>query len=121
MSALPLLPDERVLVVGRPPLREVWPLYILTLGLYGFWHKRRVAALTSKRLLLGRGVFSRQEDFIPVRSVTDATYSRRGLAGFCEITSSSDWSHRRTRVGPLSPRTARRFALELQGRISTTS
>lgn len=117
MATVRLMPNESVLVVGRPALAAVWPRYLLTLGLYGFWHKRRVAVLTSQRILLGEGVFSRRERTIPIRSVTDAAYSRRGVAAFCDVTSTHDRAHHRTKVGPLPARTARRFAWELQSRL----
>lgn len=118
MATVRLMPNESVLVVGRPSVAAVWPKYLLTLGLYGFWHKRRVAVLTSQRVMLGEGVLSRRERSIPIKSVTDALYSRRGVAAFCDITSSDRFTHNRTRVGPLSTRTARRFAYELQSRLS---
>jgi hypothetical protein len=60
-----MAPDERVLVVGRPSLASVWPRYLLTLGLYGFWHRRRVSVLTSKGVMLGKGILSRQETVDP--------------------------------------------------------
>ena len=113
-----MMPNESVLVVGRPSVAAVWPKYLLTLGLYGFWHRRRVAVLTSERVMLGQGVLSRQERTIPIRSISEAVYSRRGVAAFCDITSSNRWSHYRTKVGPLPTRTARRFAYELQSRLS---
>lgn len=119
MATVRLMPDESVLVVGRPSLAAVWPKYLLTLGLYGFWHRRRVAVLTSRRVLLGEGLLSRQERSIPIRSITEAVYSRRGVSAFCDVTSATEWSHSRSRVGPLSARTARRFAYELQSRLSS--
>jgi hypothetical protein len=112
-----MAPDERVLVVGRPSLASVWPRYLLTLGLYGFWHRRRVSVLTSKRVMLGKGILSRQERSIPIHSINDVIFARRGLSGLCEIRSSTNWARTITRVGPLSARTARRFAYELQARL----
>lgn len=117
MASIRLMPNESVLVVGRPALAAVWPKYLLTLGLYGFWHKRRVAVLTSQRVMLGEGVLSRREQSIPIRSVLDAVYSRRGVAAFCDVISSNQRSHHRTKVGPLTARTARRFTFELQSRL----
>lgn len=114
MSALSLLPGEKVVAVGRPALVSVWPRYLLTLGLYGFWHKRRVAVVTDKRLLLGKGLLSRREHSIPMSHISDALYFRRGLAGFCEVTSSNEWSHNKTTVGPLPTGTARLFVHAVQ-------
>lgn len=118
MTTVRMMPHESVVVVGRPAFAAVWPKYLLTLGLYGFWHKRRVTVLTNERLLLGEGVLSRQERSIPLRAITDAVYYRRGPAAFCDVTSASRWSHRRTKVGPLPTRTARRLAFEIQSRLS---
>jgi len=120
MTTVRLRPDESVLVVSRPAVAAVWFRYLLTLGLYGFWHKRRVAVLTSQRVMLGEGVFSRREQSIPIRGITDAVFSRRGLFAFCDITSANQWSHHRTKVGPMPTRTARRFVYELQSRLSTS-
>jgi hypothetical protein len=118
MAIWRLPPNEKVLVVGRPGLAAVWPRYVMTLGLYGFWHRRRVAVLTTKRVLLGKGVLSRQERSIPIRAISDAVYARKGLSGFCDISSSTHSVRSATRIGPLSARKARRLANELQGRLT---
>ena len=120
MATVRLMPNESVVVVGRPGVAAVWPKYLLTLGLYGFWHKRHVAVLTSRRILLGHGVVSRREQAIPIRHVTNASYDRRGVGAFCDITTSDQWTNHRTKVGPLSTRVARRFTYELQSRLSGT-
>lgn len=121
MATVRLMPNESVLVVGRPSVAAVWPKYLLTLGLYGFWHRRRVAVLTSQRVMLGQGVLSREERSIPIKSIREAVYFRRGVSAFCDITSSNGWPQHRTKVGPLPTRTARRFAYELQSLVSGSS
>jgi hypothetical protein len=68
--------------------------------------------------MLGKGFLSRQERTIPIHSISDAVYGRKGLSGFCDVGSSNNWSRSVTRVGPLSARTARRFANELQELLS---
>lgn len=120
MASVRLMPHESVLMVTRPAVAAVWPRYLLTLGLYGLWHKRRVTVLTSQRLMLGEGVFSRREHSIPIRAMRDADYSRRGLFSFCDVTSSDGRSHHLTRVGPMPTKIARRFVYELQSRLSTS-
>lgn len=118
MTTLPLASEEKVLVVGRPALTSVWLRYVLSLGIYGFWRRRRLSVLTDRRVMLGQGFLSRQERSIPINMISDATYARRGLAGSCRITSSNGWVRSTTNVGPLPTRIARRFTYELQGRLS---
>jgi hypothetical protein len=114
MARRTLGPDETILAVGRPGLLGVWHKYLLTGGLYGLWHKRHVAVLTDKRLMMGKGIISRQESSIPIKSIEGATYSRTGLAGYCIL---RDRFRQTTRVGPFRPRTAWRFVEELENRI----
>lgn len=120
MARVRLMPTESVLIVGRPALAAVWPRYLLTLGLYGFWHKRRVTVLTDKRLMLGQGLLSRQERSIPMGSITDAVYYRRGPTAFCDVTTTDRWAKHRTKVGPLSLKKGRRLVYEIQSRLSTS-
>ena len=117
VSSWELQPGEKVIAVGRPALAAVWFRYIMTLGYYAFWHRRRVAVLTNKRIMLGRGLFSRQERSIPLRQISEAMYTRKGLAGYCHIRVQNDLSHRYTTIGPLPSRTAHRFATEMQARM----
>jgi hypothetical protein len=112
-------PNEKVLVVGRPGIAVVWPKYLLTAGLYGLWHKRNVAVLTDQRVFLGKGLLSRSERSIPLRRVRRASYSRHGLAGYCDLSerTANTWEHSSTRIGPLRARTARRLVNEVENRI----
>jgi Bacterial PH domain len=107
---------ESILMVSRPTILVVWPKYVLTLGLYGLWRKRNVSVLTDRRVLVGKGVFSRREHSIPIKEISDVAYVRRGLSAYCEVASMFRGRDRVERLGPLSSRQARRLTDEITAR-----
>ena len=107
---------ESVLLVTRPTIVAVWPKFLLTLGLYGFWHRRNTWVLTDRRVLIGKGIITRSESSIPLRSVNDAVYQRKGLFAYCEIASVRRGRPDVRRVGPLSIWRAHQFAQEILAR-----
>jgi hypothetical protein len=115
MADLKLRPDEEARVVGRPALSVVWPKYLFTFGLYGFWRKRHTAVLTNQRLLLGEGIVSRKERTIPMKRIRGAAYVRRGISAYCEVAlTDREGLGPPTRIGPFKSRTARRFVDEIE-------
>lgn len=116
MARWRLREGEELLAVGRPALIAVWPLYVATAGLYGFWHKRRTALLTNHRIIVGRGVINREERMIPMDHIRRAGYFRRGLAAYCQLDTSDDHPGFPVRIGPLTTRLARRFVDEVESR-----
>ena len=116
VPGMKLQSGEKLIVVGRPGLAACWYKYLVTLGFYQIWHKRDLSVLTDRRVFTGRGVLSREEHSTPLRTIEYCSYSRRGLRGYCDITASVGSRDRRQRVGPLTPRTARVFARELDER-----
>jgi Bacterial PH domain len=118
MASWKLRSNERILLVGRPAIASVWLKYLLSAGLYAFWRKRNVVILTDQRVILGKGVMSRQERSIPISRIDGAAYNRNGLAAYCELGIPDREGHARTtRLGPLRVPTARRFVQELEERI----
>jgi Bacterial PH domain len=111
-----LQPDEDVVLVLRPARTVTWPKYLLTLGLYGVWRKRHTFVLTTRRILIGRGILVRTERSIPLDHVDDAVYTRRGLAAYAELTCHGRRTQRLERIGPLSPFGAKRFTHEVLAR-----
>jgi hypothetical protein len=107
---------ESVLLVAHPQIAAVWPKFLLTLGVYWFWHRRNTWVLTDRRVLIGKGMISRTEHSIPLRSVNDAVYQRRGPFGYCEIASVRRGRPDVQRVGPLSIWQAHQFAQEIVDR-----
>ena len=116
MSQLKLREGERLPAVGRPALIAVWPLYVLTAGLYGAWHKRHTALLTDRRIVLGQGLINREEHTVPMEHIRRAGYSRRGMAAYCQLDTTDDRLGQPVRIGPLSARMARRFVEEVETR-----
>jgi hypothetical protein len=103
-------------MVGRPSLAVVWPKYLLTLGLYGLWRSRDVSVLTDRRVVVGKGIFSRSEHSILFRQINDVSYARRGLSAYCEVASMLRGRGHVQRIGPLSSRQARRMTDEINAR-----
>jgi hypothetical protein len=117
ISGVQLRPGESVVVAARPALIKVWPLYLVTLGFYTIWRRRDICILTDQRVLLGKGVFSRSERAIPLRRVNDASYSRRGVAGYTEVKYQGGDRQQSVRLGPFQARVARRLAREIEDRV----
>jgi hypothetical protein len=105
---------ESALLVARPSIAAVWYRYLLTLGLYHFWRKRNVAILTDRRVLTGKGLLNRTERSIPIARINDAVYQRKGLYAYCEIASTMRGRQHVLRVGPISPRMARKLTDQIQ-------
>jgi Bacterial PH domain len=108
-----LFDDEQLVMVARPGRLATFPRYVLTLGLYGIWRKRDTSAITDQRVLLGRGVVRRDERSIPLANIDDVVVARRGLYSYVDLTIVQRGRPDGQRVGPLTPRAARRFAREV--------
>ena len=104
------------MVVARPGRLASLPKYIATLGLYGLWRKRDTAVLTDQRVLLGKGIFRRDERSIPLDRVDDVTIARRGVYSYADLRVLHRGRTELARVGPMPPRSAQRFAKELRRR-----
>jgi hypothetical protein len=112
-----LFPDERVVLTAVPARGPTFHKYLATLGLYGLWRKRRTSTVTDRRVLMGRGLIRRTERSIPMRNIEDVVFKRRGLNGWVEVAVNDRGNHKSEQVGPMSPRSARRFASEVLRRI----
>jgi len=55
---------ESLVMVARESRWLRLPRYLITLGLYGFWRKRKTAAVTDKRLLLEKESFGAMSTLI---------------------------------------------------------
>jgi membrane protein YdbS with pleckstrin-like domain len=88
-----------------------WPKLVLTLGLYGLWRRRQTTILTNRRVLLNKGVIMHSERAIPIERIADAQFERKGLYAYTDLIIRD--SRRIERIGPLSPRNARRLASEV--------
>ena len=113
---MPLQSGESVVIVARQSRLMRLPKYIFTLGLYGLWRKRNTVVVTDRRILMGRGIFNRSEYSVPMSRVYNASFARKGLASYSEVTIETREGRRLLRVGPLTSRTARRFTSEVQSR-----
>ena len=104
-------------MVARPGRLATFPKFIFTLGLYSFWRRRDTSVLTDQRILLGRGIVRRRERSIPLAVVDDVTFARRGINSYADVTFRDGRSSTLRRIGPMTPRTARRFAKETLRRL----
>ena len=113
MRGLPLQDQEEVVLAASPSRGANFYKYIYTLGLYGIWRRRDTAVVTNRRLLLGRGVFNREEHSISMNRVEGARYVRRGMNSYAQLTINDRGRRKVERVGPMSARAARRFVAEV--------
>jgi hypothetical protein len=104
---------ESVALVVRPARSVTLHKYLMTLGLYGIWRKRKTFVLTDRRVVVGQGVFVRMEWSIPLDRVDEARYSRRGLSSYAELVVRERGGQRVERIGPLLPLTAKGFTHEV--------
>jgi hypothetical protein len=109
--SLPLLRGESVVLVARPSLMATWPKILVTLGAYGLWRRRQTTILTTRRVLINKGVIMHSERAIPIDRIADAQFQRKGLYAYTDLIIRD--SRRIERIGPLRPRHARRLASEV--------
>jgi hypothetical protein len=102
--------DDTVDLVLRPWRLIIFWKYLVTLGLYHFWWKRDVLALTDRRLIVTRGfVFSKTDQSLPLDRLQDINrhrvlfWSYLGFSTAGGILGSVRW-------GPYAPHASREFA-----------
>jgi hypothetical protein len=113
---LPLQDGEEVVLTASPSRAANFPKYLYTLGLYGIWRKRDTCVVTTRRLLISRGVFRREEHSIAISDIDSARYGRRFLNSYAQVTIGGRARRRTEEIGPVSSRTARRLVGEILNR-----
>jgi hypothetical protein len=113
---LPLRDGEEVILTASPSRAANFYKYIYTLGLYGIWRKRDTATITTRRLLISRGVFRRDEHSILLADIDSARYTRRWFNSYARLTIGGRSRRRTEEIGPMSSRMARRFVGEILNR-----
>ena len=108
-----LFPEESVVMAAIPGRLATLPKYMVTLGLYELWRRRNTAIITDKRIMFGSGIVRRSEKSIPLSKVIDASFSRRGVNSYVEVTVTEKGQRKHRLVGPMSGREARRFVSEI--------
>jgi Bacterial PH domain len=113
LPRLSLQRDESVVMVARPARLSTFQRYLYTGGLYALWRKRNTSVVTSRRVLMGRGIFNRTERSIPLDHVADVIFVRRGMASYADMIVSAGERTRVERIGPLTAKAARRITAEI--------
>lgn len=65
--------DEPIVASCRPAKVPRWIFYLVTLGLYEFWRRATVYAVTDRRIIVRKGIVTRTEGSLPLFYVQDAT------------------------------------------------
>jgi Short C-terminal domain/Bacterial PH domain len=82
--------------------------YFWTVGLYHFWRKAKVFAVTDQRILTTKGIVSKTERSLPLSYVQDASIN--GTFGAGNVAVSTAGTHNQLdKIGPLKSEEARRF------------
>jgi Bacterial PH domain len=113
---LPMQSGEEVILSASPSRAANLHKYLYTLGFYGIWRKRNTAVVTSRRLLISRGVFRREEHSIAISDIDSARYTRRWLNSYALVTIGGRARRRTEEIGPMSARTARGLVGEILSR-----
>jgi Bacterial PH domain len=113
---LPIQDGEEVILVASPSRAANFYKYLYTAGFYGIWRKRDTAVITSRRLLISRGVFRREEHSVSISDIDSARYTRRWFNSYALVTIGGRARRRTEQIGPMSSRMARRFVGEILGR-----
>ena len=109
-----LHPGEEVVEILRRWRWIVFPAYIFTLGLFHLWWRRCYLAMTTERVLYGRGiVFIKAQRALPLSRIQDATYKRTFISGSVEVSTAGGGKGVETARG-LRPVDAKRFAARVQ-------
>jgi hypothetical protein len=116
LPRLSLQQGESVVMVARPARSSTAQRYLYTGGLYGMWRKRNTSVVTSRRVLMGRGIFNRTERSIPLDSVADVVFVRRGLSSYADMIVGAGERAHIERIGPLTAKAARRLTAEILDR-----
>ena len=112
-----LFDGENVVLVAHPGRLATFPKLVMTFGFYSFWRRHDTSVLTDQRVLLGKGILRRSERSIPLANLDDVSFARSGLSSYADLTIHDRRSGTVRRIGPLTPRTAHRFARETLRRI----
>lgn len=75
-SKLHLQAGENVVIALHPSGWALSGLYFWTLGLYHFWRKAKVFAVTDQRILTKKGIINKNERNLPLIYVQDASVTR---------------------------------------------
>jgi Bacterial PH domain len=116
LPRLSLQKGESVVMVARPARLSTFQRYLYTGGLYGLWRKRNTSVVTSRRVLMGRGIFNRTERSIPIDHVDDVVFVRRGLSAYADMIITAGERTRVERIGPLGAKAARQITAEILDR-----
>lgn len=114
-SSLRLNANEPLLRVDRPApaAPEVWSRYILTLGLYEFWRRVTLFAITEQRLAFRKGLVAiKTEKSLPLHFVQDAAVSQVFWWAWVTV-STAGGSQGLGRLGPMGTGQAREFKDDL--------
>jgi len=114
---LPLQQGEEAVMSASPSAAANFYKYIYTLGFYELWRRSDTAVVTSRRLLISRGIFNREERSIALSHIEGARYARHGLNCYAKLVIVDRGGRKTEQVGPMSARAARRFVAEILQRI----
>jgi membrane protein YdbS with pleckstrin-like domain len=107
---LRLQPDEHVLVALQPSGWPVVPFYVFSVGLYEFWRRAKVYALTDQQVLVRKGRLNKTEQNLPLRYVQDARMTHSLGIGAVEVSTAGGTSASLSKMDSLKTSEARRLA-----------
>jgi membrane protein YdbS with pleckstrin-like domain len=104
-----LQPGEKVLFQAHPAAWSLFPVYVLTLGLYELWRKAAWFMVTDQRVIASKGIVTRTQRSVPVDMIQDASV-RTQLGVGTVVVSSAGGPLSAQRFGPMSSATANEMA-----------
>ena len=76
-----LLDGERVILDLHPSRGWTAPIYVVTLGLWEFWRRRHHFVLTNQRIVIAKGILSKQERSAQLDRAQDVRVDQSVLTG----------------------------------------
>jgi hypothetical protein len=66
-------PGEKIISSYQPSGPEVWAMYGLTLGIYGFWRAANQLTVTDRRVVYLQGLVQKKEHSLPLHFIQDVS------------------------------------------------
>ncbi len=111
--------EETVYRTIRSATPSTWFLWLFTLGLWEIWRRQQQYVVTTRRVIVRRGLVYRRERIVPIDRLQDVT-TRTGIMAGYVVLSSAGGSLGVERMGPVWNGTVRAIAAAIQQQMENS-